>query len=282
VDDIRRMQQLVATAWRLEGPLVQHHVGDVAWARWSIAGREDDWRFRVWEDGGELVAWAWLHLPRRLDFQVHPERRELLDDVLDWFEAEATGELVTFALVEDGATVARLERRGYRRAGPDEPWLAYLSRPLDAVEPPVVPDGFVVRHVRGEADVARRAAVHRAAWHPSRVTEESHRAVMAAHPYRRELDCVVEAPDGTFASYCLAWLDEENRVGELEPVGTDPRFRRRGLAAAVCTYALLQLRAHGAETAIVYPRGDPAYPVPLRLYESIGFRAYASRVMFRA
>jgi ribosomal protein S18 acetylase RimI-like enzyme len=276
-DDSRRMQELVATAWRLEGPLVQHHVGDVAWSRYSIAGREHEWRFRLWEDAGAVVAWAWLHLPAQLDFQLHPRRRELLDEVLDWFEAQANGERATWALVEDAATVAGLERRGYRRAGPDEPWFAHLSRPVDAVEAPALPEGFTVRHVRGEEDVGRRVAVHRAAWHPSRVTEESHRAVMAAHPYRRELDCVVEAPDGSFAAYCLAWLDEENRVGELEPVGTDPRFRRRGLAAAVCTHAVAQLRAHGAETAIVYARGDPAYPAPRRLYESIGFRAYAGR-----
>jgi ribosomal protein S18 acetylase RimI-like enzyme len=103
---------------------------------------------------------------------------------------------------------------------------------------------------------------------------------MSAYPYRRELDCVVEAPDGSFAANCLVWLDEENRVGELEPVGTDPRFRRRGLAAAVCTYAVSQLREHGAATAVVYARGDPAYPAPRKLYESIGFRQYASSVSF--
>jgi ribosomal protein S18 acetylase RimI-like enzyme len=271
------MQELVATAWRLEGPLVHRHIGDVAWGRWSIAGREHEWRFRLWEDAGEVVAWAWLHLPSTLDFQLHPRRRELLDEVLDWFEAQANGERATSALVEDAETVAGLERRGYRRAGADEPWFAYLSRPVAGAEVPPLPEGFTLRHVRGEEDVARRVEVHRAAWNPSRVTEESHRHVMAAYPYRRELDCVVEAPDGSFAASCLAWLDEENRVGELEPVGTDPRFRRRGLGAAVCTYALAQLRAHGAEIAIVYARGDSAYPAPRRLYESIGFHAYASR-----
>ena len=49
---------------------------------------------------------------------------------------------------------------------------------------------------------------------------------MAEWPYRSSLDCVVEAPDGRFAGYCLMWPDDENRVGELEPVGVREEFRR--------------------------------------------------------
>jgi ribosomal protein S18 acetylase RimI-like enzyme len=87
------------------------------------------------------------------------------------------------------------------------------------------------------------------------------------HPRRRELLDVV-----------LDWFDGG---GELEPVGTDPRFARRGLGAAVCTFALGRLRERGAGSAIVYARGDAAYPAPLRLYESIGFRAVTRSVTFR-
>ena len=279
--DLRRMQQLVAEAWRLEGPLVERHVGDLAWTRHHIAGREPEWRIRLWEEDGRLVAWAWLFPPGTLDFQLHPQRRELLDPLLDWFEREAeSDEQATSALVDDRETVAMLERRGYRRDPTEEPHFVHLLRELADIAAPRIPDGFRLRHTTAE-DVERRVAVHQAAWHPSRVTVESHRALMDAYPYRPELDCVVEAPDGTFAAYCLAWLDEENRVGELEPVGTDPRFARRGLAAAVCTFALHRLRDHGAERAIVYARGDAAYPGPLRLYESIGFRPFTRSLGFR-
>ena len=37
-------------------------------------------------------------------------------------------------------------------------------------------------------------------------------------------------------------------------------------------FALQRLRDEGATTAIVACRGDDAYPVPAKLYESIGFR----------
>lgn len=92
---------------------------------------------------------------------------------------------------------------------------------------------------------------------------------------------MVEAPDGSFAAFCLIWLDEQNGVGELEPVGTDPRFRRLGLGTAVCSFALHRLREQGATAAIVYARGDPGYPVPKPLYESIGFRRHSRTIELR-
>jgi ribosomal protein S18 acetylase RimI-like enzyme len=281
--DLRRMQALVTRAWVLQGPKVERHIGDVAWGRFQHVGREPEWRTLLWEEGGEVVAWAWLFRPHTLDFQLHSERPELLHAVLDWFEAEAEGDepLVTSALPVDEAAVAELERRGYE-AVRDQPWFAHLIRDLsEPVPEPRVPDGFRLRSVSGDEDVAARVAVHRAAFHPSRVTEESYRNVRRAYPYRADLDCVVEAPDGSFASYCLVWLDETIGVGELEPVGTHPDHQRRGLASAVCRFALRRLAALGATTAIVYARGDDAYPAPKRLYESSGFRAHTRSQDFR-
>jgi ribosomal protein S18 acetylase RimI-like enzyme len=145
----------------------------------------------------------------------------------------------------------------------------HTARSLSGALPHVsLPDGFAVRHVRGEEDLARRVAVHRAAFDPSRVTEASYRNIMRSATHRAELDVVAEAPDGSFASYCLCWYDEGNRVGEFEPVGTHPDYQRRGLATAVCSQALRRLRDLGAETAIVYYSWDGAGD----LYRSLGFR----------
>ena len=91
------------------------------------------------------------------------------------------------------------------------------------------------------------------------------------------LDCVVEAPDGRFAAYCLCWPDDENRVGELEPVGVRAEFRRRGFGAAICTFALQRLHEEGCREAIVYCASPPA----CALYESLGFRVHASLVEYR-
>ena len=69
-------------------------------------------------------------------------------------------------------------------------------------------------------------------------------------------------------------------MGELEPVGTDPRFRRRGLGRAVNLFGLERLREVGARAAIVGCRGDDGHPAPRRLYESVGFTELSRNVRY--
>ena len=84
----------------------------------------------------------------------------------------------------------------------------------------------------------------------------------------------------SFAAYCLCWPDDENRVGEFEPVGTHEAHQRKGLGRAVNLFALQRLRDEGATQALVGCRGDDAYPTPRKLYESVGFREVARTVSF--
>jgi ribosomal protein S18 acetylase RimI-like enzyme len=104
---------------------------------------------------------------------------------------------------------------------------------------------------------------------------------MSIWPYRPDLDCVVEAPEGSFAAYALCWYDPENRVGELEPVGAHPAHRRQGFGAAVCRYALQRLQHAGAREAIVYAGGHEGAAPARRLYESVGFRRHTRAVELR-
>jgi ribosomal protein S18 acetylase RimI-like enzyme len=277
--DLRLMQALVRESWRREKPYVTQHAGDLDWWMYQHehTRSEAHERIRLWFEGDELVGWAWLELPAALDFHLHPDHRSgvLLAGMLDWLKERAhaaveTGtavsELCVYALEHDTATVTLLEQRGFRAT---EQCDVHTLRGLGGELPdPALPEGFSVRPVRGEEDLANRVAVHRAAFAPSKVTEESYRNVMRSATYRPDLDMVVVAPDGTFASYCLCWFDAENGVGEFEPVGTHPDFQRRGLARAVCAAALHRLRELGADTAIVYYSWDGAG----LLYQSLGFR----------
>ena len=92
---------------------------------------------------------------------------------------------------------------------------------------------------------------------------------------------MVEAPDGSFAAYVLCWFDEKNGVGEFEPVGTHPDYRRRGLGAAVCRYGLRRLQEEGARSAIVYGGGRDEDKRSRALYESIGFRRHTRAIELR-
>ena len=172
--------------------------------------------------------------------------------MLDWAESRhrerhaGEGELPPFATStfdDDAGRVARLQRRGYEASAYG---YRYRRRPLDGpIAAPTLPPGYILRHVMGEEDLEARVNVHRAAFAPSKMTTTKHRAVMASPTYRPELDLVAIAPDGRFASYCIAWYDEANRIGVFEPVGTDPEFQRRGLSKAVLTEGLAALTGIG-------------------------------------
>jgi ribosomal protein S18 acetylase RimI-like enzyme len=280
--DLRRMQELAADCWRLEGPFVDAHVGDLPWRMYQHVDKLSEVRVRLWlDDAGRAQAWAWLWQTRaELDFQLHPESRGLLVEVLEWFESAAEpredGGITAWALEAHEETVAALAAAGYELDEAD--WYEHMVASLDdELGEPQAPEGYELRTVRGDEDVERRVAVHRAAFAPSRVVADSYRRVMQAWPYRPELDQVAVAPDGSFAAFCLCWLDEENRAGNLEPVGTHPDHRRRGLARAVSLAGLRALHAAGAETALVYSVGGSHAS---RLYKSLGFASQSRHLAF--
>jgi GNAT superfamily N-acetyltransferase len=284
--DLLVMQRTVQRHWT---PDSHWHIGDLAWQSPSLAGRTVE----LWSGpDGEIDAWAVVSPPGLLELQATPNR---VDDVLSWF-AEGRGERTVTAMDSDKALVAALMNSGYREV--DEPYFRHCLRQLDReLTAAQLPGGYRVRAVRPD-EMAERAAVHRAAWRPkwlgalqvppvdlgdgeSGMTTERYASIAETWPYRSDLDQVVEAPDGSLAASALGWYDEVNRVGLLEPVGTDPRHARKGLGAAVSLACLGAMRDAGATLAVVCPRGDDAYPVPRALYHHIGFRDGGRTVTYR-
>lgn len=269
--DLQLLLELAQELWRQDPLCVTCNFGQIAF--WSANLQHGEHRVRLWSENGELAGWGWLTRGVELEWQVRPELPELLDEILDWARPS---EVLVLAHHTDA--ISRLEAHGLAH-DPAAPWMRVNSRHLEGLEEPRVPDGFSVREVE-ERDFASRAAAHRSAFHPSRFRDDVYAAVRASWAYRPELDCVVEAPDGSIAAYALAWFDDVNALGELEPVGTHADYRRLGLGRAVNLFALAQLRDLGAASALVASRGDDAYPVPSQLYESVGFREWTKTLAF--
>jgi predicted N-acetyltransferase YhbS len=287
-DDLTAMQRAVQRTWT---PDSHWHIGDLAWQSSSLADRT----VKLWRGpDGEVEAWAMLTAPASLDMHAPPE---FVPAALDWFHA-TTGEAeqTVTAMNSDADLTAALRAAGYQEAA--EPFFQHCVRDLDGDLPkPSLPSGYRVRTVE-PGELAARAAVHRAAWRPkwigslqvppvdlgdgeSGMTTERYAKIAATWPYRRDLDLVVEAPDGTLAASALGWYDDVNHSALLEPVGTDPLHARRGLGAAVSLACLHAMRDAGATLAVVCPRGDDAYPVPRTLYHRIGFRDAGRTVAYR-
>jgi len=271
--DLRLLVELARDLWHDDPRHVDCTSGQIAF--WSALLPRNDWTARLWFDGDALAGWGWLTRAAELEAQVRPSHRQLLDDILAWGQPARM-----LVRVDNTDAIERVRAHGLEH-DPAAPWMRVNVRALDEIDEPRLPAGYRLRTIADGADIASRAAAHRSAFHPSRFTDDVYGMVRSTWPYRADLDCVVEAPDGSVVAYSLAWLDEDNRVGELEPVGTHADYRRRGFGRAANLFALWRLRDEGATHALVGCRGDSAYPIPCRLYESIGFHERTRSVAFR-
>jgi hypothetical protein len=129
---LREMQGLAQEVWRLAPATVNvdASVGELAWSQGTPRSPDEPQRrHRIWHEGERAVAWGIVFPPamRRvtadhfeqskagLVWQTHPDRPELLDEILDWFAAETPGApRQTFTRSANTDAIARIERHGYR------------------------------------------------------------------------------------------------------------------------------------------------------------------------
>ena len=277
--DLLRMRDLIVAA--VAAGSYDWHVGDLWWAMYQNTVFDPYPNIRLWEDSaGTLLAFAWFDPPHLLTSQVHPSIRDdatIEEQMLDWGEArrqellaadDQERTLLVRAFEDDVRRSALFARRGYHR---DEFSMLHMRRDLAEPIPSSPPDdNIIVRHVGGEEEWQERVDTHREVWHPSRVTLDAYRRLRAASGFTPELDLVAVTPEGTFASYCICWLDSVNKIGEFEPVGTRPAFRGRGIGKAVILEGLRRLKGRGVQTAIVPTTYNNE--AARRLYESVGFQ----------
>lgn len=289
--DFELMARVISESWRIAAPVVSCTVGDIEW--WTINDPDQalpGW-VRIWELDGRAVGWEWLDPPYAGDWHLQPgiERGPFLEPFLDRIEAAAstaaseadgpsgvgTAGSVTratraWAMDADADAISILTRRGYE---PDGLALSHWVRTLPVaggapVPEPLLPPGYRHESVRWPADIDRRVEVHRAAFAPSKMTREKYDGLSRLAHYNPERDRVIEAPDGAFAAFANAWWDPAGAVGELEPVGTHPDHRRRGLGRAVCLRAIASLEAAGARHVVI--KTGQANLAAEGLYESLG------------
>lgn len=284
------MQDLSHRVWEHSPSLLNFETsfGTLAWERGGQG------RCRAFDRNGRLAGWArstpaydriraqglWDVASPSLTWQVdttRPDQAEVLGSILEWAEGRS-GERFTSSHTEADATAAQVLRaRGYV-ADPDEPSSMYLQTPLTGAVEPTLP-GYRFTTMAELDDVDRRAEVHRLAWDGSTRSADDVVLTMATWPYRADLDVIAIAADGSLAGSAICWFDTTYGYGELEPVGTVPQHRGKGVASALVRFGLARLRQAGASFAVVGARADAAYPAPRRLYWSVGFRPVARQVI---
>jgi len=267
-------------------PAVSIHVVDLPY-RFSSWALDDPANGAVWEDRGQVVAWAVLQTPFwALDYWYLPAAEYLLSEILAW--ANQRGQRIangpfgrpTWFLHIRGDQPWQLQatqEAGYTRQDTVavNPWSkVWLRRSGPTPQPSALPAGYRVRPLAGASEAAAYAECHRAAFGSVSMTEQWRARTLQASGYTPELDLVVEAPDGHLAAFCIAWLghlaDYDQPVGQIEPLGVHPDDQRRGLGRVILDEALRRLGQHSA--GAVYVESDDDGGAAYQLYHAAGFR----------
>ncbi len=142
-----------------------------------------------------------------------------------------------------------------------------------------LPPGFSIVHLSERFDLCEyNRVLHRGFDHPGveindKDTILSRLTSLSGPDVRPELNTAVVSPEGHFVSYCGMWHRPGSKYCLVEPVATDPAFRRQGLGRAAVLEALRQCGKNGAIRAFV--GSDQAF------YYRIGFRPYCTETFWK-
>lgn len=230
-------------------------------------------RIGIWEEDGQIVAvvhYEW-HLGEAF-FQFKPGYRHLREEMLNYAEnhlVAENGELHAYVNDTDHEFTDLIKSHGYTHLPDEDRPLARYAIPEPFPEI-TLPEGYRLLSLADEPDWAK---VHKVMWRGfnhgdiDEVTPEDmemRRSMFDTATARRDLKVVVAAPDREFVSICGMFYQPQGRYGYVEPVATDPQYRRLGLGKAAVLEGIRRCAELGAAEAFV--GSDQAF------YLALGFK----------
>ena len=249
-----------------------------------LFGRLENWKYaspekpptffmsnvHLWRnEAGELVGFCISEYGgQRIQLQIHPGYRFVEADMLAWIErrwAAGKAGVETYAYLYDTERQKVLMQLGYEDLGDNGYMRAYdVSRLYPVVD---LPQGFHIESLAENGNYSSRIAVESKTFNNAAINQEWFDGKTTALSYSFDLDFIVVSPEGEHVAFCVAWIDPQNQIAEVDPVGTHPDHRRRGFAKAVVSECFRRLRARGVRYAYIGSAPEPY--VSNRLYESL-------------
>ncbi|WP_052129219.1 GNAT family N-acetyltransferase [Clavibacter michiganensis] len=258
------------------------HPGGFAWE--ASTGQLPERMAMVRDAAGALIGWAGFSAD---DARVEcAPGDDATTDLLAAWVLDAAGDARASVAVHRGQDRLRgiLAARGFVDEAVPLAGLRHPARDTGA-RPPA---GYRIRPV-ADGEEQAKVETHRRAWKPvelpftdgsgdgidpdaeSRFDADGYAAMRAADVYRRDLDLVIEAPDGSLAGTCTAWLDPASGWAELEPLGIVPAHRRRGLAQILALDVCRRVGELGGHDVFINASPLPYYRAPWDAYVAAGF-----------
>lgn len=226
----------------------------------------------VWEtDTGEIagvvcpdeyVPWhpafgqAFLQRTPEYDGQILPEMLAYAEDVL-----AHNGRVRIYVGEHDYALMDVARQRGFVRD--ENPCIQYMKYDLSQLPAPDLPNGYRFLSAAENCDTEKRRKIFGLSFrHPNPrdwPVALAFESLYTAPDYHPELDLVVVRPDGKYVACTIGWIDTENRLATVEPLGSI----QLGMGREVLMEALRRMRDMGAVTAHM--------DAGLKYYRSVGF-----------
>lgn len=236
----------------------------------------------VWATQGEIVGVVHPeHSMGTAYFEIDPEYNDLKGEMLQYAEEHISSKedgvrrLRAFINDHDDEFQSIATDMGYTKSGDSEP-MSHIVIPntFPAIS---LPTGFRLKSLAEDNDLRK---VDRVLWRgfnhgdePPRDGLKGREFMQSAPNHQKDLNIVVEAPDGNFVSYCGMWYEPVHSIAYIEPVATDPDYRRMGLASAAVMEGVRRCGKLGATVACV----GSTKP----LYLSLGFRKVYNRSVWQ-
>ncbi|MEA3327373.1 MAG: GNAT family N-acetyltransferase [Chloroflexota bacterium] len=214
----------------------------------------------IWEEDGKIVTAA-LYESRLGEafFQFKPGFRFLREEMLDYAEghlATPDGHLHAYVHDTDAEFSALVKMRGYVHEPREDRPMARLAipKPFPKIS---LPEGYRLLSLADEPDWAK---MHQVMWrgfnHEGEPELSPENLAMRRDMFdtvtaRRDLKIIVAAPNGDFISICGMFYQPDGRYGYVEPVATDPDYRRMGLGKAAVLEGIRRCGELGAVEAFV-------------------------------
>jgi mycothiol synthase len=284
--DFWRMREFLRQVFLLNGCLERSwHVARLDYARWHTLIncaklRLEDVTF-LWEDDGQLIAILMpdggpgeAHLlvhPHLQTLELEAEMLSIAEENLAKVEINGSRKLCVWAPGQDQLRQELLRQHGYIKGDwTEHQWRRQLESPIPKA---TIFPGYSIRALGDGLELLERCYASGLGFHKGdiKIAVENrndptwYRNIQSAPLYRRDLDLVSIAPDGSIAGFCTIWFDDMTRSAYFEPVATVSTHQRRGLGKATMMEGLRRLQQMGATTAFVNGYESPANA----LYQSV-------------
>jgi GNAT superfamily N-acetyltransferase len=263
---------------------------EFSYARWdwmtthSNLDKTSIGKIGLWEDKGDVVGIATFDTTLGNAYCLTlPDYSGLKEEMLRYAEKNLSGNDYFAIVIPDNDILYQdiATRSGYIATGDREYDAAfYIDRTSTSYELPV---GFRITSLKDKLDLYQyRRVLWKGFNHEidgegpfsfSKEDELSATEEMVRPNVDLNLKIAVVSPEGNYVSYCGMWYEPRVGYAVVEPVATDPDYRRMGLGKAAVLEGIRRVGLMGAKVAYV---GSSQ-----QFYYSIGFRPFSSSTVWK-